>query len=178
MAFGIEDRPNTVGPATYDIVWLARTDHESTPQPRPPLDGNVLVTDWTAGQGATPDWTAQARTAAHAYQDTIGDPGARATASDRLATLQLHRGCRLLANGRVIVTDRLHGHLLSILLGLPHVVLDDRHGKIASTRTTWTRHWPATRWARTPHEALAHARDLAPRLNSAISPLMMRPDEK
>jgi exopolysaccharide biosynthesis predicted pyruvyltransferase EpsI len=161
MAFGIEDRPDAVGSAAYDIVWLARADHESTQQPLPPLDGNVLVTDWTTGQGATPAWTAQARSAAQAYQGAVGDPGARAAASDRLAALQLSRGCRLLASGRVVVTDRLHGHLLSLLLGLPHVILGDRHGKIASTRATWTCHWPATRWARTPQEALAHARDLA-----------------
>jgi pyruvyl transferase EpsO len=161
MAFGIEDRPDTVGSAAYDIVWQARADHESTQQPLPPLDGNVLVTDWAAGEGATPDWTAQARTATQAYRGTVGDPGARVAASDRLAALQLRRGCGLLASGRVVVTDRLHGYVLSLLLGLPHVILGDRHGKIASTLATWTCDGLATRWARTPEQALAHARYLA-----------------
>jgi exopolysaccharide biosynthesis predicted pyruvyltransferase EpsI len=160
MAFGI-GRPDAIEPASYDIVWQTRVDHESTQQPLPSLDGNVLVCDWAAGQGATPAWTAQAGTAAQAYQDTIGDPGAQAAAADRLATLQLRRGCRLLASGRVVITDRLHGHLLSLLLDLPHVILGDRYGKIANTRATWTYDWPMTRWARTPEEALAHARDLA-----------------
>jgi pyruvyl transferase EpsO len=161
MAFGIEDRPDTVESAAHDIVWLVRTDHESTQQPLPQLDGKVLVTDWAAGQGASPAWTAQANTATQAYQSAVGDPAALAAASDRLAALQLSRGCRLLASGRVVVTDRLHGHLLSLLLGLPHVILGDRYGKIANTRATWSSDWPATRWARTPKEALAHARDLA-----------------
>jgi pyruvyl transferase EpsO len=161
MAFGIEDRPDAVESAAYDIVWLVRTDHESTQQPLPQLDGNVLVTDWAAGQEASPAWTAQANTATQAYQSAVGDPAALAAASDRLAALQLSRGCRLLASGRVVVTDRLHGHLLSLLLRLPHVILADRYGKISNTRATWTSDWPATRWARTPKEALAHARDLA-----------------
>jgi pyruvyl transferase EpsO len=81
--------------------------------------------------------------------------------SDQLAGLHLRRGCSLLASGRVVVTDRLHGYLLSLLLGLPHVVLGDRHGKIASTLATWTCDGLPTRWARTPEEALAHARHLA-----------------
>lgn len=170
MAFGIEDRPDATGPVAYDIVWQTRTDHEAAQQPLPPLDGRVLVTDWAAGQGATPAWTARARTAAAAYQGAVGDPGARAAASDRLAALQLRRGCGLLADGRVVITDRLHGHLLSLLLGLPHVILPDRHGKIANTRETWTCDWPTTRWARTPAEALAHARDLAAGPTEAISP--------
>jgi len=161
MAFGIEDRPDAGGSAPYDIVWQSRTDHESTQQPLPPLDSNVLVIDWAHGQGASPAWTAQAHTATQAYHNAVGDPAALAAASDRLAALQLSRGCRLLTSGRIVITDRLHGHLLSLLLGLPHVILGDRHGKIANTRATWTFHWPAVRWARTPTEALTHARDLA-----------------
>jgi exopolysaccharide biosynthesis predicted pyruvyltransferase EpsI len=54
MAFGIEDRPDAVGSTAYDIVWQTRTDHESTQQPLPQLDSNVLVTDWAAGQASIP----------------------------------------------------------------------------------------------------------------------------
>jgi len=162
MAFGIEELPGALGPATYDIVWQTRLDHESAGQPLPVLDRtvldrNVLITDWAAGQGADPRWTADERAAERAYQAAAGDPGARAAASDRLAELQLSRGCRLLASGLAVITDRLHGHLLSLLLGLPHVHLADRYGKVASSCETWTSGWPAARSARTPDEALALA---------------------
>ena len=40
-------------------------------------------------------------------------------------------GARQLAQGRRIVTDRLHMHLISSLLRRPHVVLDNSYGKIS-----------------------------------------------
>jgi len=40
-------------------------------------------------------------------------------------------GARQLAQGRQIVTDRLHMHLISSLLRRPHVVLDNSYGKIS-----------------------------------------------
>ncbi|WP_199846002.1 hypothetical protein, partial [Streptomyces europaeiscabiei] len=75
-------------------------------------------------------------------------------AYDGLARLQLARGCRLLSAGRVAVTDRLHGHVLALLLSLPHVLVADRYGKIRSYWDTWTTHRPTTtEWAWTEAEA-------------------------
>jgi exopolysaccharide biosynthesis predicted pyruvyltransferase EpsI len=160
MAFGIEDLPKAMVAADYDIIWHARADHESAGQALPPLDDTVLVTDWAAGQGATPDWTRAMRSATQVYERSGANPDTRTAASDSLAELHVARGCQLLARSRAVVSDRLHGHLLSLLLGLPHVILADRHGKIASAFATWTPDCPAARWARTPAEALAFAREL------------------
>ena len=41
------------------------------------------------------------------------------------------RGMRQIGRARAIVTDRLHVHILSLLLGRPHAVLDNSYGKIA-----------------------------------------------
>ncbi|WP_276524270.1 polysaccharide pyruvyl transferase family protein, partial [Enterobacter hormaechei] len=54
---------------------------------------------------------------------TALDPTAR-------ARRRVERGLRLLSRGERIVTDRLHGHILSLLLGIPHVVLDNDYGKL------------------------------------------------
>lgn len=121
----------------------------------------MLRTDWTDTRKATPDWKIQAGIARRDYCRATADPEARLMAADRLASLQLLRGGRILGFGRVVITDRLHGYLLCLLLGLPHVILPDRYGKIASTRDTWTSDWSAARWARTPEDALAHATELA-----------------
>jgi exopolysaccharide biosynthesis predicted pyruvyltransferase EpsI len=47
-------------------------------------------------------------------------------------------GKQLLAQGEVLVTDRLHGHILATLLGMPNVLLDNSYGKLARFHRTWT----------------------------------------
>ncbi|WP_421857114.1 polysaccharide pyruvyl transferase family protein [Oricola sp.] len=50
---------------------------------------------------------------------------------------RLRHGLDLLARGEVVLTDRLHGHILSTLLGKPHVVLDNSYGKTTSYIESW-----------------------------------------
>jgi exopolysaccharide biosynthesis predicted pyruvyltransferase EpsI len=57
---------------------------------------------------------------------------------DAAARTRLVRGCRLLSSGRVVITDRLHAHLLSLLLGIPHAVLDNSYGKLRRFLDAWT----------------------------------------
>ena len=47
-------------------------------------------------------------------------------------------GMLFLQRGRVVVTDRLHGHILSLLCGIPHVVIDPVNHKITSYMKSWT----------------------------------------
>lgn len=54
------------------------------------------------------------------------------------ADARVRRGVRLLASGRAIVTDRLHTHILSLLLGIPHAVLDNSYGKVGRFISCWT----------------------------------------
>jgi pyruvyl transferase EpsO len=58
-----------------------------------------------------------------------------------------------LSAGRVVVTDRLHGHILSLLLGIPHVVLDNSYGKLHQFVAAWTESSPLVHTAQTPDEA-------------------------
>lgn len=46
------------------------------------------------------------------------------------AQQRLGRGVRQIGRARAIVTDRLHVHIISLLLGRPHAVLDNAYGKI------------------------------------------------
>jgi exopolysaccharide biosynthesis predicted pyruvyltransferase EpsI len=48
------------------------------------------------------------------------------------------RGMRQIGRARVIVTDRLHVHILSLLQGKPHAVLDNSYGKIARFMAAFT----------------------------------------
>ena len=56
----------------------------------------------------------------------------------RLTRRRLQRGCQLLSRGAVVITDRLHAHVLCVLMNIPHVVLDNSYGKICSFRQCWT----------------------------------------
>ena len=48
---------------------------------------------------------------------------------DAAAHNRFRRGIRQISRGRAIVTDRLHVHICSLLLGRPHAVLDNSYGK-------------------------------------------------
>jgi len=72
---------------------------------------------------------------------------------DRISRAYLNMGCRMLSQGKVIVTDRLHVHILSLLLGIPHVVFDDQGGKVKTFYETWTKGCSLTRWVDSPAEA-------------------------
>ena len=43
-----------------------------------------------------------------------------------------------LQRGKVLVTDRLHGHILAILLDIPTVIIDNKIQKLSNFRNTWT----------------------------------------
>jgi pyruvyl transferase EpsO len=80
---------------------------------------------------------------------------------DRVASSKQRRGVALLSAGRVVVTERLHGHLLCLLLGIPHVVLDNDYGKVHAFVRSWTEASPLCRLASSPEDALAQAQALA-----------------
>lgn len=53
------------------------------------------------------------------------------------AEQRVRHGARLLSRGQVVVTNRLHGMVLSLLMGIPHFVSDTRQGKIGAFHATW-----------------------------------------
>jgi pyruvyl transferase EpsO len=157
-------------PPVDDILWLYRqeTSPEARPGQLPPDAPGVQRVEWLAGlsaaEAAWPDALRQARDLCIA----VGrDPDARrhrwsdaAASFEPLAQAWVDRGLHILSRGRVVVTDRLHGHLLSLKLGIPHVLLDNAYGKCRSTLDTWTGGSPLVHWANNADEALDLARSL------------------
>jgi exopolysaccharide biosynthesis predicted pyruvyltransferase EpsI len=136
FAFGITEFPGPYLPQ-HRVLWLARDDHEAASQTPPPLGPGVHLTDWADGQGADPAWLEHVRATERDRYSAVcclvpDAMHALFRAYDRYAGLQVLGGCRLLSSGHGVVTDRLHAHVLSLLLGVPHVVLHDRHGKVRS----------------------------------------------
>jgi len=78
-----------------------------------------------------------------------------------LARRRVETGLRLLSRGEVIMTDRLHAHILAVLLGKPHVTLDNSYGKIGNFMAAFTSDANGVR-----AETLEQAVDQASRLRS------------
>ena len=155
-------------PAT-DIVWLGRRDHEAARHSEPPvaLTEGVERVDWigrgTASRRDT--WARLVLRYATPAALRTGLAGHRALRSlwkewDRLAERRVKVGVAILGRGRVVITDRLHGHIICAMTGNPHVLLEDRFGKVSSFTRTWNSDAGNVRWTATPAQALEAAREL------------------
>ena len=60
----------------------------------------------------------------------------------------------------MVITERLHGHILCLLAGIPNVLIDNNNGNNAAFYVVSTRDWPGTAFVTTPAAAKARARQL------------------
>ncbi len=161
MAFYLGSIPRPRQP-DVDVLWLRRTDLEAVERDHAGRAMEATVTDWLDSR--TP---ALRRVRNGLNTVAIRRPRrlrvlrrmAEAT-YDIQARQRTNFGCRLLARGRVVITDRLHGHILCLLLGIPHVVLDNNYGKLRNFYQTWTRPARQVRWVESAADAFAAARQL------------------
>ncbi len=168
MALGPLRRPC---PPRYDIVWIARTDGEKITTNDPEAvaglkdipaslmkptgftdglemdyfakqrPGEVLITDWYRL-----DLNEAVREALNALD------------YDAMSGAYLSRAILLLSLGRLVITDRLHAHILCVLLGVPHILLNNALGKNWNFYETWTRGSPVCRLQTNAADAWALAR--------------------
>lgn len=128
-----------VGLPRHAVLSLMRDDKESA-------HGDLVAT--LRRQGPIVDWGRQRR--ARTPLDRIVEALLRPARPDsamlmrrrermyrRQAAYRVACGVRLLSKGRVIVSDRLHAHLMSGLMGKPHLCLDNSYGKVARYIAAW-----------------------------------------
>ena len=144
-----------------DVLWLSRTDAERAVAPPADLPAGVRVADWSldsALERRRLDLTkAVSRTIPRAGHLSEALADVALAAYDRGASRRVGAALRLLSTGRTVITDRLHGHILCMLLGIPHVLLDNGYGKLRAFHETWTYGSPLVARAADPAEALAMA---------------------
>ncbi len=165
MAFGMPPLP--AGDATPEgILWLARGDHESRHPPEGALPARVRRWDWAAGHGRPFAWALARRLGTTLAGDGLAarPPGVPAVghaltgvAGVELARGHLARGVAQLERAEVVVTDRVHGHILAFLLRRPQVVLDNEDGKVHAFVQGWTGASPLVHVATSAGEALEKA---------------------
>lgn len=160
-AFAIQaiSRPT---PPKHHIFMLLRTDSERAEYDRAPLEksGGVFA-DWLEEPRG---FYRQSRILSRVKSLLSGgwsENSRRLSYYQQLADGRLSRGLRLLSSGESVITDRLHAHILSTLLDIPHVALDNNYGKVSGYIKAWTHTYPSVKVAITAQEALDKVSNLA-----------------
>lgn len=144
-----------------DVLWLCRADREG-----------AQVRDPTRYPGPRLDWESEPRSRlisltrsmtwrmrdSSVWRRALRTPLSRSypiVAQSRLA-----RGVAIVRSAKVVVTDRLHGHILCLMAATPHVLLDTVYGKVRDFHHTWSDASPLVRWADSIEEAQVLAEEL------------------
>jgi pyruvyl transferase EpsO len=174
MAFanaGLEREP-PASPAP--VLFLLRKDREGVSAGGRPVPSSFRhpfeAADWEGAIGAIGPPVVRRgrnlrlRNALHALSAL---PPARSAAAalmaremedlSRFAARLVEAAREYLAPRPFVVTDYLHGHVLATLMRVPHVVLDNRWGKIGALYRAWTEPDPVSRMAGGMDEAAALA---------------------
>ena len=159
MAFYVG--PTERVPPKVDLLYLLRTDHEQVGTLRPPdTEETRIVTDWLTESRHRRRLT----TLGSVARSVLAGRRAAARAGETykaLAWSRYRRGAKILSQGQLVITDRLHAHIMSILLDIPHVSLDNSYGKLGSFIAAWTGDFSGLRQAATMEDAIVRARELA-----------------
>ncbi|MFN4025140.1 MAG: hypothetical protein ACK4MQ_09915 [Hyphomonas sp.] len=159
--FLLPPQPRKTDPDAHDVLWLARDDEEGAGF-RPPAE--VKVFDWPDLNMTAP--SVLMGRACSRFRRSVPLFRSKANAAVRqsykaISQYVLSTGNRTLDTGRVLVTDRLHPHVLTMLRAQPSVLLPDRFGK---NRAVWeysSRAYSTVHWADTAEQALEIASALA-----------------
>jgi len=163
MALALGPLERAEQPVT-DVLWLSRTDAESGADRKPGAEDVEIA-----------DWAYELPAAVGRVKARLGPRLRRSARLRRLAAVSSSRSfdavarhrvayaIGLLSRGRALVTDRLHGHILALLLGVPHVLLAERHGKNRAFYETWTKDTDLVLWCDEPAGAVEAARGLLAR---------------
>lgn len=163
MALSLGARKRPVAPA-YDIVCLLRTDKEKVTADFSGLQAeeSVFVTDWLDEPNSRMKRFVKRMGRLHSNCPRWTKPLFRLKRPfyHQLATERMHRGESILSSGKVVITDRLHAHILCTLLDIPHVVLDNSYRKIGNFRDAWGTGGSQCRSAKTLEDAMQKAKEL------------------
>lgn len=150
-----------IGEPDLDVLLLLRTDKEAT---------GLTTEAWPRGWEQH-DWL---KDVPNLHRDAVRDTRIAAVMSlsparlsktarrnyyyNLLADRRVMRGLRQLSRARFVITDRLHVHILSTLLGLPHCFLDNHYGKISRFSEAFSTRWFDSYQAKTLSDAVSCAR--------------------
>ncbi len=126
MAFAIG--PVEPAAAEFPVLAMLRADREKAGDADLSAFPGLPVEDWISESSGSV--RASKAVGAAAALLSLKPAGLRLAKLDAAAHNRFRRGIRQISRGRAIVTDRLHVHICSLLIGRPHAVLDNSYGKV------------------------------------------------
>ncbi|HET8634555.1 MAG TPA: polysaccharide pyruvyl transferase family protein [Gemmatimonadales bacterium] len=145
-------------PAQLPVLAMLRNDQEK-------MEGRADRSAWA--DIPVEDWITEPKLPVRAAKlrgilSALLDPAKRRLRMlDAAAQQRVRRGVRQLSRARAIVTDRLHVHIVSLLLGRPHAVLDNSYGKVRNFVNAFTGGSDLTYLATSLDDGIAWARERA-----------------
>ncbi len=111
-----------------------------------------IFAGWEQGKLVPDEWvTRQVWKYFHPYAATFSK--VHNTALHRKAWSYMYQGVYQFKQHRLIITNRLHGHILCILMGIPHIFLPNSYYKNEAFYETWTHQVPFCRFVK-DHEKI------------------------
>lgn len=160
FALGPIKRPSV---PDLEVLLLLRTDKETVRE-------TALVKDLPAGWEQT-DWIDEDPTMRSRARFDMRVSAVLSLNMQRLSQIsrrkhyyeivtdkRMKRGTELLSGAKFIITDRLHVHIISTLMGIPHCFLDNSYGKILRFSTAFDTRWVGSHHASSLPDAIACAR--------------------
>jgi len=157
MAFCVGPIARPVEPE-HKLLLLLRTDKESArSEGLESIPEDAIVADWLDEE---PNFFRRRKvknlfsSPSRFLQFAFSQNVFREALYEDLVLNRIDRGARLLSSAEYVITDRLHSHILCVLLGIPHTVLDNSYGKLGAFIEAWTKSCPFLTLAPSLDEAL------------------------
>lgn len=175
MAFLISENVRNLAPKCLGtkVIFLSRRDKELKQEISLSNQTNIIVVDWlnTSLSPRFIDLRLKMKQSdlyiaklIEKFKDKIVHIKTRrdliSNKDQASSMLLVNRGIDLLSNANIVITDRLHGHILSTLMGIKNIFLPNSYHKNWSFYNTWTKNLGTSYWCNNIKDALDLVHDL------------------
>ncbi len=134
--------PMAAGTPRHKLLLLLRIDQEAARDDHSAAAQGIagmIEADWPREENGYIERVDRANRLkmALAYALRGGRPALREARYRGRAEARVRRGIDLLRTAEYVITDRLHAHILCLLLGIPHCVLENSYGKLSRFMQAW-----------------------------------------
>lgn len=149
---------------THTVGFLSRTDSEAIKNKEQPDLSDYFTFDWLEDDNSLTIKLNSLMTKQYIRRPSALKYFHKAIEStyDKSALQRFQRGIRQLCESDIILTNRLHGHILCLLLGKKHYFLDNNYGKLSRFYNLWTKESDITTYCSDIKEAIKRLANMSP----------------